>query len=148
MEQSPIGIIELKLVALSHSKDQQSFAVVLEEMSATKAESMVIVIGAMEARQLSMALEIVNGNLKASVKFMEDLLIEAYSLFNYQLEKIIINSFNDARVFAAVMCFNNGDSIIEVHARTSDALVLAVKCGKPMFVTAEIFQKVKMRLDG
>jgi bifunctional DNase/RNase len=147
MEQSGTGLIELKIVALSHSKDHQSYAVVLES-TATAAERMAIVIGAMEARQLSMAVEIAGGNLTASVKFMEDLLIEAYGRFNYTLEKISINNINEASVFTAVMCFRNEDTIIEINARTSDALIMAVKCGKPIYVTTDLFQKVKMRMDG
>ena len=147
MEQSGTGIIELKLVSLSHSKDHQSYAVVLEPIAATSAERIVIVVGMLEARQLSIALEVANGKLTVPVKFMEDLLIDAYSRFNYKLEKIIINSINDKRVFAAVMYFKNEDTVIEVTCRSSDAVTMAVKCGKPIYITDEIFQKVKINMD-
>jgi bifunctional DNase/RNase len=146
MEQSGTGIIELKLVSLSHSNDHQSYAVVLGPIAATSAERMVIVIGSPEARQLAMALEVANGNLTVPVKFMEDLLIDAYGRFNYTLEKISINSINDKGVFAAVMYFKNEDTVIEVICRSSDAVTMAVKCGKPIYVTAEVFQKVKINM--
>lgn len=146
MEPSGTGLIELKLVSLSHSKDHQQFAVVLEPAGAVTTDRMVIVIGVAEARQLAIALEVANGKLTGSAKFLEDLLIEAYSRFNYTLEKISINSISDTGVFAAVMYFTNGEAIIEVATRSSDAITLAIKCGKPICAAAEVFQKVKINM--
>jgi bifunctional DNase/RNase len=147
MEQSGTGLIELKLVSLSHSNDHQQFAVVLAPTTDPAAERMVVVIGTPEARQLAMALEVANGKMTVAVKFMEDLLIEAYGRFNYTLEKICINSVTDAGVFAAVMYFKNGDTVLEVTCRTSDAVTMAIKCGKPIYVATEVFQKAKINMD-
>ena len=145
MEQSGTGLIELKIAALSASNDEKSYAVVLDAMWIPLGR-MVMVMGTLEAQQLALALEVKAGNMTVSVRFMADLLIEAYNRFNYQLDKIIINSLKDG-VFGAVLCFKNGDDIVEVISRPSDALVLAVKCDSAICITPDVFEQVKLDMN-
>ena len=151
MPQSNPVLIELNIRGLSKSREQTrwekfskgvkviQYAVVLERMSAPE-EFMALVVGETEAQLLVLALEVAEGsvfNIKPA-RFLHDTLKEAYERFGYHLEKVVIDQLVDG-IFSATMYFKNGDTVIAEAGRASDALTIAVKCKKPIYVTEDIF---------
>jgi bifunctional DNase/RNase len=151
MQQSNPTLIELNISRLSRSREQtrwekffkgvkvKQYAVVLERMSAPE-EFMALVVGETEAQLLVFALEVAAGSVfnKKPARFLHDTLKEAYERFGYHLEKVIIDQLVDS-IFSATMYFKNGDTVITEIGRASDALTIAVKCKKPIYVTEDIF---------
>ena len=157
MQQSDTSLIELDIAKLSRSRDQTwwekfrkgikpyQYAVVLARVSAPE-DFMVLVVGEIEANSLMFTLEVAAGKIPANTKtarFLHDTLKEAYERFGYHLEKVVIDKLVDS-IFSATMYFKNGETLIMEQGRASDAITIAVKCKKPIYVTAEIFMNTQL----
>lgn len=158
MQQTGIPLIELNIGRLSKSREQtwwekfrkgvkaSQYAVVLERVSAPE-EFMALVVGEVEAKVLMYNLEVATGGMSAhpkAARFLHDTLKEAYERFGYHLEKVVIDKLVDS-IFSATMYFKNGDTVIAEAGRASDALTIAVKCKKPIYVTEDIFMGTKLQ---
>ena len=158
MQQAGTPLIELNIRKLSRSREQTwwekfskgvkayEYAVVLERVSVPE-EFMAVVVGEVEAKVLMYNLEIAAGNWSAhpkAARFLHDTLKEAYERFGYHLEKVVIDTLVDS-IFSATMYFKNGETIITEVGRASDALTIAVKCKKPIYVTEDIFIGTQLR---
>lgn len=157
MQQTGTPLIEVNIGRLSKSREQTwwekfrngvkacQYAVVLERVSAPE-EFMALVIGETEAQLLVFALEVAAGTTfnKKPARFLHDTLKEAYERFGYHLEKVIIDQLVDS-IFSATMYFKNGETVITEAGRASDALTIAVKCKKPIYVTEDIFMGTKLQ---
>jgi bifunctional DNase/RNase len=153
MQGSATNLIELEITKLSKSREQTwwekfrkgikpyRYAVVLEKVSAPE-DYMVIIMGEAETQLLMFALDVAAGRIPVHTKtarFLHDSLKEAYERFGYHLEKVIIDKLVN-EIFSATMYFKNGETLIMEEARASDALTIAVKCKKPIYVAEEILR--------
>jgi bifunctional DNase/RNase len=157
MQESGTNLIELDIAKLSRSREQTwwqkfrkgikpyQYAVVLEKVSAPE-DRMVVIMGEVETQLLMFALDVAAGRIPADTKttrFLHDTLKEAYERFGYHFEKVIIDKLVNG-IFSATMYFKNGETLIMEEGRASDALTIAVKCKKPIYVTEEIFVDTKL----
>jgi len=119
--------IPLDIVALSHSVTQsQNYAVILGEQEGTR--RLPIVIGSFEAQAIAVALERMTPNRPLT----HDLFKSTLDTFNIQLREIIINNLLDGIFYARMICHKDGDRI-EIDARTSDAIAMAVRFNCPIY---------------
>ena len=93
-------------------------------------------IGATEGKIITMALAQVESPRPMTTHFMVNLLHAA----NIELEEVRIESLT-AEVFYATARFRNGEQIIELDARPSDALALATLLNRPITVAEEVMEK-------
>src|ERR1700730_12460585 len=115
--------IELEIVALSHSITQtHSYAVVLGEVNGLR--RLPIVIGGFEAQAIAVALE----KMQPSRPLTHDLMKNFMNAFNVDLHEIIINDLQEGIFYSKLVCSSANDTV-EIDARTSDALALAVRFG-------------------
>jgi len=66
------------------------------------------------------------------------------------LERVVINDVNDGTFFARIILHMQnelGHKIIEVDARPSDSIVLALQQKKPIFVALKVFNAVEDMTD-
>lgn len=66
--------------------------------------------------------------------------------FGISLEHIIINKIQDATFFARIiLTMKNelGTKVIELDARPSDAIVLALQANKPIFISYQVLETVE-----
>lgn len=158
MQGSATNLIELDISRLSKSREQTwwekfrngikpyQYAVVLEKVSVPE-EFMVVIMGEVETQLLMFALDVAAGKIPVHTKtarFLHDTLKDAYERFGYHLEKVIIDKLVNG-IFSATMYFKNGETLIMEEGRASDALTIAVKCKKPIYVTEEIFVNTKLQ---
>ncbi len=133
--------IELEIVALSHSITQtHSYAVVLGEVSGLR--RLPIVIGGFEAQAIAVALE----RMQPSRPLTHDLFANFMATFNIELNEVLIYKLEEGIFFAQLVC-QNGDDILEIDARTSDALALAVRASCPIFTYENILETAGLYLD-
>ena len=158
MQQSDTNLIELDISKLSRSREQTwwekfrkgikpyQYAVVLSRVSDPE-DYMVLIVGEIEAKLLMFTLDVAAGRIPANTKtarFLHDTLKEAYERFGYHLEKVVIDKLVDG-IFSATMYFKNGETLIMEEGRASDVITIAVKCKKPVYVTAEIFMNTQLQ---
>lgn len=157
MQQSGANLIELDINRISRSKDQTwwekfrkgikpyQYATVLSRVSAPE-DFMVVVMGEVETKLLMFSMDVAEGKIPANTKtarFLHDTLKEAYERFGYHLEKVVIDKIVN-NIFSSTMYFKNGETLIMEEGRASDALTIAVKCKKPIYVTEEVFTSTKL----
>ncbi|MFT4060828.1 MAG: DUF151 domain-containing protein [Edaphocola sp.] len=133
--------IELEIVALSSSVTQtHSYAVVLGELNGLR--RLPIVIGAFEAQAIVVALE----RIKPTRPLTHDLFYNFMLSFNIELQEVVIYKLEEGIFFAQLVC-SNGQEVIEIDSRTSDALALAVRIGCPVFTYENILEAAGLFMD-
>ncbi len=119
--------IELKIVGLMPSLAQsRNYAVILKEVEGNR--RLPIVIGGYEAQAIAVSME----NMVPNRPLTHDLFKNALETFDVQLKEVIISDLSDGVFYALLSCVKE-DSIIEVDARASDAMALAVRFRCPIY---------------
>lgn len=75
-----------------------------------------------------------------------NLMITALDGLGAEIERIVINNVEDSTFYARlILSMDNelGHKIIEIDARPSDSLVLALNTGKPIYVTRTVMDSVE-----
>ncbi|SRR6056297_3368263 len=119
--------IALKVVGLSYSQTQTgAYALILKEAKGNR--RLPIIIGGAEAQAIAIPLE----KMTPSRPLTHDLFKSFLDEFEIQLEEVIIYNLVEGIFFAKIICKQNGKSL-EIDARSSDAVALALRCEKPIF---------------
>jgi uncharacterized protein len=69
--------------------------------------------------------------------------------FDITLERVVINDINEATYFARlILSMRNelGTKLVEIDARPSDCIVLAIQHGRPIFVARSVLERVEDKL--
>jgi bifunctional DNase/RNase len=119
--------IELKVVGLSYSQTQTgAYALILKEKEGKR--RLPIIIGGAEAQAIAIPLE----KMTPSRPLTHDLFKSFLDSFDILLEEVIIYNLVEGIFFAKVVCAQNG-SRLEIDARSSDAVAIALRCEKPIY---------------
>jgi len=133
--------IALDIVALSHSVAQSNnYAIVLNERDG--ARRLPIVIGGFEAQAIAVSIE----GMQPNRPLTHDLFKNTLSTFNIDLREVIINNLLEGVFFARLVCLKDGE-IIEIDARTSDALALAVRFECPIYTYEFILEAAGIEME-
>ncbi|MEW5692294.1 MAG: bifunctional nuclease domain-containing protein [Candidatus Hydrogenedentota bacterium] len=94
-----------------------------------------IFVGAFEAQAIAMELE----KSRAPRPLTHDLFKSVLTELGYKVSKVYINELKDNTFFARLFIEMNGNEI-ELDARPSDSIALALKFDAPIFVAPEVLQ--------
>lgn len=111
---------------------QGAFALILKETDGPR--RMPIIIGVPEAQAIANELE----GVRAQRPMTHDLLRNVIEALGAQLREVVIHSLKEGTFYASL---NFEFSDLEVDARPSDAIAIAVRCGVPIFVSEEILEE-------
>jgi len=137
-------LIQLDIVGLSNSQTQSgAFALVLGETEGNR--RLPIVIGNFEAKAIAIALD---NEYKSQRPITHDL-FKTFALgFNINIQKIIISSISAGGIFSSIIyCLNNEGKQVELDARTSDAVALAIRFNAPIFTFESIIDEAGIILN-
>lgn len=119
--------IKLEIIGLSYSQTQSgAYALVLGEEKGKR--RLPIIIGAFEAQAIAIELE----NITPTRPLTHDLFKSLAQSFDIEVEEVIIFNLLEGVFYAKLVC-NNGDKKMEIDARTSDAIAIAVRFGCPIY---------------
>ncbi|HNP48544.1 MAG TPA: DUF151 domain-containing protein [Bacteroidia bacterium] len=119
--------IKLEIIGLSYSQTQSgAYALVLGEEKGKR--RLPIIIGAFEAQAIAIELE----NMTPTRPLTHDLFKSLAQSFEIEVEEVIIFNLLEGVFYAKLVC-NNGDKKMEIDARTSDAIAIAVRFGCPIY---------------
>lgn len=125
--------IQLIVLGLSASPaGNNAYALILKEVNGER--RLPIIIGAFEAQAIALEME----GVIPPRPMTHDLLKALIESFGYTLTEVHINDLRDGTFFAKLVF---DDSEIEVDARPSDAIALAVRCNAPIFVNNDILEE-------
>lgn len=119
--------IELKVVGLSYSQTQTgAYALILKEKQGNR--RLPIIIGGAEAQAIAIPLE----KMTPSRPLTHDLFKSFLDNFDVDLQEIVIYNLVEGIFFAKLICKKGGETV-EIDARSSDAVAVALRCEKPIF---------------
>ncbi len=120
--------VELAIVALSNSESQPgNFALILEDL--VQQRRIPVIIGASEAQAIAIALE----KMQPLRPLTHDLFKNALDALQSTLTEVFIYQLKDGVFYARMLLRTASGDSLELDARTSDAIALAVRCDAPIF---------------
>ena len=133
--------VKLEIVGLSYSQTQTgAYALVLGEAKGKR--RLPIIIGGFEAQAIAIELE----KMTPSRPLTHDLFKTFAEGFNINVSEVIIYNLVEGIFFAKLIC-NDGDKNVEIDARTSDAIALAVRFSCPINTYEFILSQAGILLD-
>ncbi|MBL0025105.1 MAG: bifunctional nuclease family protein [Saprospiraceae bacterium] len=133
--------VRLDIMALSHSVTQShNYAVVLGEEKGKR--RLPIVIGGFEAQAIAVALE----NMTPNRPLTHDLFKNTLDAYEIELKEVLINNLLDGIFYAQLICVQDGN-VMQIDARTSDAIAMAVRYGCPIYTFEFIMESAGVILD-
>ncbi|MBE2266093.1 MAG: bifunctional nuclease family protein [Flavobacteriales bacterium] len=111
---------------------QGAYALILKEADGQR--KMPIIIGIHEAQAIASELE----GIHAQRPLTHDLMRSVIEGLGAHLKEVVIHSVHDGTFYSSLIFENNN---VEIDARPSDAIALAIRCGVPVYVTEEILSQ-------
>ncbi|MBE9666464.1 bifunctional nuclease family protein [Mucilaginibacter boryungensis] len=134
--------IKLDIVGLSYSQTQSgAYALVLGEVSGRR--RLPIIIGSFEAQAIAIEIE----KMTPSRPLTHDLFKSFAQAYNIQIQEIIIYNLVDGIFYAKLIC-SDGKKTVEIDARTSDAIAMAVRFDCPIHTYEFILSTAGIVIEG
>ncbi|SMO34494.1 bifunctional nuclease family protein [Gracilimonas mengyeensis] len=125
----------MEILGLSTSPSSGgAYALILTEAEGNN--RLPIIIGSFEAQAIALELE----NIKPPRPMTHDLLKNFVLSFDTEIKHVYINDLSDGTFFAQIIFQKNGEKI-ELDARPSDAIALAVRFDAPIYVNKDVLDE-------
>jgi uncharacterized protein len=133
--------VRLEIVGLSYSQTQSgAYALVLGESSGSR--RLPIIIGGFEAQAIAIELE----KMSPSRPLTHDLFKSFAQTFNITVNEVLIYNLVEGIFYAKLIC-SDGSREVEIDARTSDAIALAVRFNCDIYTYEFILKSAGIVLD-
>jgi bifunctional DNase/RNase len=125
--------MQLSRIIISEINEQQ--VIYLKEVDGER--SFPILIGLYEAHSINRRIK----REKSQRPLTHDLLVNSVEALGGELDSVVINELRDHTYFAQLRVRMNGE-IVEIDARPSDAIAVAVTCNPilPIYVSEEVLE--------
>ncbi len=125
-----MGKVQVDILGISvNPNSQRAYALLLREIGGER--RLPIIIGEAEAQAIANELE----GVRPQRPMTHDLLKSVIETLGTSVREIVISSIKDGTYYASIL-FEYSD--VEVDARPSDAIALAVRCQVPMYVDEDV----------
>ena len=125
---------EAEIKALLMDPFNNAPVILLKDRNSSKA--MPIWIG--EAEAMSIALGLQNGRFPRPLS--HDLMKAIIDDLEGSVEKIVITGLKDGTYYATIFLRSSDGKSVEVDARPSDSLALALRIGSPIYIADDVFE--------
>lgn len=133
--------IKLEIVGLSYSQTQSgAYALVLGESGGKR--RLPIIIGGFEAQAIAIELE----KMTPTRPLTHDLFKNFAESFEINIEEVVVYNLVEGIFYSKLICKHNGNTI-EIDARTSDAIALAVRFNCNIYTFENILGSAGILLD-
>lgn len=133
--------VKLTVLGFSFNQTQSgTYGLVLSEEAGLR--RLMIVVGAPEAQSIAFRLQ----NVLPPRPLTHDLFKPMLDSFYIQLQEVIIHEFTDG-VFHSKLVMRQGEHVVEIDSRTSDAVAIAIRNDAPIYTTEAIMQELSVVID-
>ena len=130
-------LVQLDIERLEPSSSNKStYILLLREIGGDR--KLPIVIGPCNAGSIAIFLE---SNSNPERPLTHDIIKSITNSFNITISRVVIHTLTEGVFHASFFCFMDGDEEIEIDARTSDAIAIAIRMGCPIFTYNDILQE-------
>ena len=126
-------LVEVKIGALIMDPNSNTPIVVLKSLESDSI--LPIWVGAFEANAIALEIE----KIVPQRPMTHDLLKNLINIFGFRLEKVVVSDLRDNTFYAVIEFINDRQQKIEIDARPSDAVALALRFDCPIFVAQKVF---------
>ena len=134
-------MIEMKVMGIAIDTATGTPIIVLNDKDNRKA--LPIWIGSAEASAIIRKIE----NIKVSRPMTHDLIINIIEKTGYTVDRIEINDVEKDTYFSTIFLISENNEIIEIDARPSDAIAVAIRVDAPIFVSAKVLADGSVSCD-
>lgn len=128
-------LIKMDILGLSTSPSSGgAYALILSENGGNR--RLPIIIGTFEAQAIALELE----SIKPPRPMTHDLLKNLVLSFNSAVKKVCINDLSEGTFYAQIIYDRDGDQV-ELDARPSDAIALAIRFGAEILVAEKVLNE-------
>lgn len=138
-----VSKVKLEVMGLSSSHSQTgSFALVLaEEMGIRR---LPIIIGMFEAQAIAIELE----KIFSHRPMTHDLFKSFAKAFEFEVKEVVISDLREGIFYARICCqYKDGSNYVEVDARPSDAIAIALRFGAPVFALEKVLSEAGITIS-
>ena len=128
-------MLEMKVMGIALDTRTGSPIVVLNDKENRMA--LPIWIGSAEASSIIRKIE----NIPSTRPMTHDLFIDIFDKTGFEIEQIVINDVEDETYYSTIALKNEEGKRVEIDARPSDAIAIAIRADMPIFVTPEVISK-------
>jgi len=133
--------IELKIIGLSYSQTQSgAYALVLAEKQGSR--RLPIIIGGFEAQSIAIELE----KMKPSRPLTHDLFKTFVEAVDVKIKEVLIYNLVEGVFYAKIVCDQKGH-LIDIDARTSDAIAIGIRANCPVYTFEHILSSAGIQLE-
>jgi len=134
--------LKLEIIGLSYSQTQSgAYALVLGEEKGKR--RLPIIIGAFEAQAIAIELE----NMTPTRPLTHDLFKSFAEAFGIAVNEVVIYNLVEGIFYSKLMCTTTDGKLVEIDARTSDAIAIAVRFNCPINTFEFILSQAGIILD-
>ncbi|MCW2261045.1 MULTISPECIES: bifunctional nuclease family protein [Sphingobacterium] len=134
--------IKLDIIGLSYSQTQSgAYALVLGESGGNR--RLPIIIGSHEAQAIAIRIE----KMVPSRPLTHDLFQNFAKAFQINIQEVLIYNLIEGIFYSKIIC-SDGEKTVEIDARTSDAVALAVRFGTPIYAYDFILSSAGIVIEG
>ncbi|WP_143961518.1 bifunctional nuclease family protein [Litoribacter populi] len=127
--------VELEILGLSSNHSQSgSFTLVMGEQEGSR--RLPIVIGMFEAQAIAIEIEKIIPNRPMT----HDLFKSFAANFNFSIDHILISDMREGVFYAKIVCQSSVKNV-EIDARPSDAIAIAVRFDAPIYCTQKVMSE-------
>jgi uncharacterized protein len=132
-----LKLVQLDIERLEPSSSNKStYVLLLREIGGDR--KLPIVIGPCNAGSIAIYLE---SNSNPERPLTHDVIKSITNNFNITISRVVIHTLTEGVFHASFFCFMDGDEEIEIDARTSDAIAIAIRMGCSIFTYNDILQE-------
>ncbi|MGB9856605.1 MAG: bifunctional nuclease family protein [Dictyoglomaceae bacterium] len=128
-------MLEAYILSLNLDPQTNQFVVILKEKKEGK-KLLPIWIGPFEANAIALALE----KVETPRPLTHDLIKNILDNLHIKVQKILIHTLKEGTFYATIF-LENGDKIIEIDSRPSDAMAIALRTQSPIYVESQVFDE-------
>ena len=133
--------IELEILGLSSNHSQSgSFTLILGEVEGRR--RLPIVIGMFEAQAIAIEIEKIIPNSPMT----HDLFKSFSSNFGFAIEHILVSDMREGVFYAKIVC-HSATKRVEIDARPSDAIAIAVRFDAPIFCSTAVMSEAAIEFS-
>ena len=134
--------VKLDIVGLSYSQTQSgAYALVLGEVNGRR--RLPIIIGAFEAQAIAIEIE----KMSPTRPLTHDLFKSFAQAYQVEITEVLIYNLVDGVFFAKLICNKDGEQV-EIDARTSDAIAIAVRFNAVIYTYEFILASAGIVIEG
>ncbi len=133
--------VKLEIIGLSYSQTQSgAYALVLGETTGKR--RLPIIIGGFEAQAIAVEIE----NMQPTRPLTHDLFRNFAVAYGITIEEVIVYDLKEGIFYSKLVC-NDGNKQLDIDARTSDAIAMAVRFKCPIYTYENILSQAGVMFD-